>query len=502
MGVNIVERRTQGPLPHCPPAVGYNHPMSEDVLLSAIRTVMARCDVSEQAPLVVGVSGGPDSVALLDALRRLGYAVVAAHYHHGLRAAADADAAAVQALAGRLGVPFVMARGDVITAAARRGESVETAARAARYRFLFAAASQQRAVGVAVGHTADDQVETVLHHLLRGSGLRGLHGLRPCRVLPSWSPTMPLLRPLLEVTRADTIAYCRARGLPLRWDASNWQRHYTRNRLRLDILPRLRVENPAVDVALRRLAEIAAAEEDFVAGEALRHWPDVVAYESEAAVAFWRMPFLKAHPALQRRWLVMAGERLSVGEAGFASVEVIREGARRPRGGLHPWNKGLFWWAEPRRLWLLSDATALPPEIWPQLPSEDPFPLSPQATLPLRGGWQLAVTPPQVLPDSWRSTAGLATPWLDAAELRFPLSVRPPRPGDRMAPLGMKGHHRKVADLLAESGVPRPLRARWPLVCTQNEIAWIPLVAVAHRFRITPTTTQAVSLTLFFPGGT
>ncbi|NPA93081.1 MAG: tRNA lysidine(34) synthetase TilS [Chloroflexi bacterium] len=468
--------------------------MQTETLLAKVGQFAQRaCGLPRGARVVVGVSGGADSLTLLDALHRLGYTVIAAHYHHGLRAEADADEAAARTLAQALGVPWVRESGDVAALAAARGLSLEAAAREARYRFLFRVAQTYQAEAVAVGHTADDQAETVLMHILRGSGLAGLSGLRARRVIPAWDATRALVRPLLPLRRAETVAYAHAHGLPVRWDASNWDRRFFRNRARLDLLPRLRAENPAVDAALVRLAEAAAADEDFLAAEAARRLPQVLAARGKGYIALARTAFLQAHPALQRRWLREMAATLTGQQPEFAQVELARERAQHPGRGAHPWFGGLRLWVEPQHLWLTTAETALPTEAWPQLPTDDTFFLPAGERLKLADGWVLEASPPQPLPADWRTRASAAAVWLDATQMAFPLTVRPRRPGDVIAPLGLDGRQ-KISDLMINAKIPQRLRARWPLVISRQRVVWVPLLALAHHARITPQTRVAVQL--------
>ncbi len=471
--------------------------MPAETLLERVgRFARTACSLPAGVRVVVGVSGGADSLTLLDMLHRLGYAVIAAHYHHGLRAEADADEAAARAWAETLGVPWVRARGNVKALASSRRLSLESAAREARYGFLFAVAREHRAAAVAVGHTADDQAETVLMHIVRGSGLAGLAGLRPRRVLPAWDDARPLVRPLLPLRRAETVAYARARGLPVRWDASNWQRRFFRNRVRLDLLPRLRAENPAVDAALVRLAEAAATDEDFLAAEAARRLPDVLACRGEGYAALHRAAFLEAHPALQRRWLRTLAVALGARQPDFAHVEAARQHAARPSGGARPWFAALRLWVEPQHLWLVAGEAALPAAAWPQLPAANAFPLGAGERVALAAGWVLEASPPQPLPADWRTRASHARVWVDADRAGFPLTVRPRRDGDRIALLGMEGHQ-KISDLMVNAHIPQRLRDRWPLVVSRRGVLWAPLLAVSRLAPVTPHTRVAVQLRIF-----
>ena len=272
--------------------------------------------------LVVGFSGGQDSSCLLHALTtsRLGLEIVAVHVDHALRADSAAAAQRVVDSGLAMGVPVEVGRVDV--AAYRRGLpgwSVQQAARAARYQLLAAVASEKRAAAVLVGHTADDQAETLLINLLRGTGMAGLAAMRidETITLANLGPKVELpeiyaqlepemlrvARPLLSVSRATTRAYCDQIGLTLVEDPSNQSRMYTRNRVRLDLLPVLEAFNPAIRSVLARTADLAG--EDVAVLDALvdtlhaklarAPQPDVVEYD---------LPLWRAQPrALQRRLL-------------------------------------------------------------------------------------------------------------------------------------------------------------------------------------------------------
>jgi tRNA(Ile)-lysidine synthase len=221
---------------------------------------------------VVAVSGGADSVALLRALAsQAAGPLVVAHLNHQLRGSeSDADEAFVRELhaqlvaAGARLLPLWSERLDVRRGA--QGANLESVARRLRYEWLTAVARQAGAAWVATGHTADDQAETVLHRLLRGSGLRGLAGIPRRRQLATG---VTVVRPLLAVRRSDVLAYLEERDQPFRQDSSNWERQYTRNRLRHDLLPVLAEQyNPAIVEVLGRLAQQAGDVEAFVEQQA------------------------------------------------------------------------------------------------------------------------------------------------------------------------------------------------------------------------------------------
>lgn len=212
--------------------------------------------------VLIAVSGGPDSVALLRGLAELksqaGGAgrLIVGHFDHRLRPESVEDACFVGDLARQLSLPFEQGQADVGRLATLQGDGVEAAAREARYAFLRQTAEQQGARYVATGHTADDQIETVLFNILRGTGLSGVAGMERARPL---GPAVSLIRPLLSVRRSEVLAYLEDIGQPYRTDPSNASANFTRNRLRNELLPLLRERfNPDVDGALNRLSQLAS----------------------------------------------------------------------------------------------------------------------------------------------------------------------------------------------------------------------------------------------------
>ncbi len=216
--------------------------------------------------IVVGVSGGADSVALLRGLHacRLSHSlsIIVAHLDHGLREESAAESSWVAALAEQLGVPAIVERTDVTQAATDSGQGIEETARQRRYEFFRSVAERQGGTYVGVAHTSDDQAETVLHHLVRGTGLSGLQGMPAMRAL---SPDVTLIRPLLDTSRETVIGYLNALGQDFRIDESNSDEQFTRNRIRQTLLPLLREKfNPQVDRALLRLSQQASEVQEML----------------------------------------------------------------------------------------------------------------------------------------------------------------------------------------------------------------------------------------------
>lgn len=201
------------------------------------------CELSKTTPIVVGVSGGPDSLCLLHLLHSLEYAVIAAHVNHQLRPEADQEAFYVKEFADSLGIPFYQTCVDVHQFSENEKLSIEESARILRYRFLMEVADQQSAQALAVAHQADDQIEIVLMHVLRGSGMSGLKGMPYRGFNPAFSLEIPIIRPLLGVWRDEILEYCQVNQIKPCYDLTNEDARFFRNRIRQELVPILTTYN-------------------------------------------------------------------------------------------------------------------------------------------------------------------------------------------------------------------------------------------------------------------
>ncbi len=471
-----------------PPDAGDSEPQWRAAVDAILRDA---CRLDPTRPIVAGVSGGADSLCLLGVLHEAGYPVVAAHFNHRLRPEADREQAAVEALARSLGLDFVAGAADVGAFAEAEGLSIEQAARTLRYRFLFAEARQRGAQAVAVGHTADDQVETVLMHFLRGSGLSGLKGMTWRALLPSFDPVIPLVRPLLGLRRADTEAYCRERHWQPVQDPSNADPAYLRNRLRHELLPALEAYNPRLRQALLRAASALQGDFELLDEIVAAAWERALRLCQPGFVALDRAALTGMSRPLRRNLFRRAAGLLrpGLGDLDFASLE--RAADLRPAdltGGLRLFVEGGL-------IYLAACEADLPMADYPQVDGPRPL-LEPRTDL--GGGWTLAIermARDEVLSDDY-SSSDPWTAWLDAEALVGPLSVRPRRPGDRFQPLGM-GEPMKLQDFFVNAKLPRRARARWPLVCAGEQIVWAPGLRLAHPVRVTAGTRRLLKLRLF-----
>lgn len=450
-------------------------------------------------PLVVGFSGGTDSLCLLGLLAEAGWQVIAAHFDHGLRPESGQDAERAAGLAAGLGVGFVLGAGNVSAWSAEKKIPVESAAREMRYAFLFETARRHDSQAVCTAHTSDDQAETVLMHLLRGSGLAGLRGMLPLSSPTEWDRAIPLARPLLGVSRAQTEAWCRERGLAPVEDASNADTAYTRNRIRHELLPLLEGYNPNLRATLARTAEVLRGEEEVVAMAVEGAWMRNRKGSGPGWVGLDLAGLRRLGEGLLRGVLRRAARELLPGLLDLDYEDVQRAAAfvRRPaRSGEADLACGLWMRSEVGQLYLETAGQPVKTADWPQLDGLDPLDLSIPVELGLSQGW--------ILRGEWKRREELpgrpesdSEAWLDGSALGDRLQVRPSREGERIQPWGMDGKSQKLSDLWINARVPRRARARYPLVCSGERVLWVP--GVRRSLHYPPGEGLVLVLTLIRP---
>jgi tRNA(Ile)-lysidine synthase len=469
-----------------------------DFLASVQQILLDTCRLDARLPLLVGVSGGTDSCCLLHVLARLGWQVTAAHFDHHLRPDSGLDAARVEQMASDLQVPYVGSGEDVGGMAAREGLSLEEAARMARYRFLFAAARMRAAQAVVVGHTADDQVETVLMHLLRGSGLAGLRGMSFSSLQEGWDAALPLVRPLLQAWRADTMGYCIEHQLQPLHDPSNADTLFFRNRLRHELIPALETYNPQIRQVLLHTADVLRGDYAVVEAAVEADWTRCCCASGAGTLGFERRQLLELSAGLLRGVLRRAVGRLRPGlrDIGFQDIERAAGFVIAPsRSGAMNLSAGLRVFVEEETVYIEEPGATPLPAHWPQLKGEGVVWLSLPGEVELANGWRLHA---EVMSADAASiqTDGADEAWLDADGLAAPLAVRAAAAGERFAPFGMDGHSQKMSDLWINQGVAKRARKRWPLVCGADGPIWVVGLRAGHKHRVTPASRELVHLRL------
>ncbi len=443
--------------------------------------------------VLAGVSGGPDSVCLLHILNSLrsslGLDLHVAHLNHQLRGAeSDADAAYVADLAEKMSLPFTIESRDVTGYQSERGCSLEEAAREVRYGFFAEMAETLGASMVAVGHTADDQAETIIMHLIRGTGLSGLQGMRP---LFEWGlpggGSLTVVRPLLEVTRQETELYCHELELHPRIDLSNHSPEYLRNRIRAEIMPQLAEYNPNIVESLNRMACLIGEDIEYLNKQVSRVFDSVVE-EIPEGVSLDRKAFAELPPALKRHLLrTMLGQIIgSLRDIEMVHIETIMEAMAQPAGKEISLPYGFNLYGDYERSFItrgenpLLILPAFEGEAFVRIPGETSV-----------SGWKVSA---EVFPGRPKAIKqGDFVAFFDMDLTGGELIVRSRKDGDRFQPLGMDDS-KKLQDFMVDAKIPRMWRDNVPLVCSGDRIIWVVGWRIDHLTRVTDFTQRTLRL--------
>ena len=413
--------------------------------------------IPEGARVIVGVSGGADSVALLHILHRLGYDIVAAHLNHCIRGAeADADEQFVEDLCAKLGVECITAKTDVPALAAEKGISLEMAAREARHEFFRSVTSDLRPLTsvLCLAHHADDQLETFFLRAARGTGPSGLGGMKSVQCLnvdamsSSRSPEsadetgasrLRFVRPMLSVRRSEILEWLESEGLEWREDASNADESIPRNRVRHQILPMLGKINGRAAENILRTMEILRDEEDH---------PEKAAARREARDRLIEFGVTPSFEAVEQ-FIEFSARTDGTTFLDLENVHLVNEygAVKVDQGG------------------------SLRGRYSPGLPlSRGKMPLPQKQTIRMEEG-------AGILRGQWEASVSLAK--IDGREV----TVRAPRPGDRMSPYGMEGS-KKLQDIFTDLKIPLSQRAAWPVAECGGEIIWLPGYRIARGWEL------------------
>lgn len=449
------------------------------------------CQHSET--ILVGVSGGPDSLCLLDILISLqsvfNLNLHIVHLNHQLRGEeSDSDARFVADLAKRLGIDCTIENHDVKEYQSHHKCTLEEAARELRYAFFSRIAESIGADHVAVGHNADDQAETIIMHLVRGTGLCGLKGMSPgMQMQIEGVGSISVIRPLLEVRRREIEEYCITRQLQPRYDSSNWSDDYLRNRIRSEIMPKLEEYNPAIVEGLIRMSRLVDEDINYIDQEVELVLESIIGYFSDGIIIdndlFNALPM-----ALKRRTLRVALGRLmgNLKDMEMVHIESVIGVISDPAGKKLSLPSGLTLYGNYDNTCIcrgenpLFNLPSLEGETALQIPGE---------TYIL--GWKITtevlLEPPPI------SEAGGFMGLFDLDMTGERLTVRSRKEGDRFQPLGME-NSKKLQDFMVDEKIPRVWRDNIPLVCSGQHIIWVVGWRIDHRTRVSVHTQRTLRI--------
>jgi tRNA(Ile)-lysidine synthase len=469
------------------------------VLTKIISFLEQECKGIAIEPMVVGVSGGPDSVCLLDLLIRSGKSIIIGHFNHQLRPDARKEADMVSKLAARYGFPFVCGTKNVKEYAKDNKISIEEAARKLRYQFLFGQARLLKSPAIAVGHNADDQVETILMHFLRGAGLSGLKGMSPVTHLNEFDQEIHLIRPLLHSWRSEIEQYCQENHLESVQDMSNYDKTFLRNRLRHSLIPDMETYNPAFKLALMRSADTMRGDLQMIEELTDQFWTSAFMEGDPGYLSFNLDILQRADAAMLRNLTRRAVTYLknSLRDVSFEAIERLVRLVKDDKSNSARIDlaDGLFVFCEGNRLFITQSYSDIPDRDSPQV--MQPAVICTGESLQLVGDWELLMELVD-LTDLEMITSNLDPyqVWMDADLIEEPLQVRCRQEGDRFQPFGMPNGKMLLSDFFINVKLNKRSRGSWPLVCQEDEILWIPGYQFAHKYRVKETTTRSIHMQL------
>lgn len=477
-----------------------NNKTDSDLIQQTITTIQKNGLLSRKDSVLVCVSGGPDSVAMLNILRSiesdLGFRIGICHLNHKLRGEeSDRDAVFVKQLAAAAGIRYHSAEKDVNRFRQENRLSIEDAARKVRYRFFSETAEKYQYTRIATAHTANDNAELVLMNLLRGSGTSGLSGIPVKRGM--------IIRPLIEATREAVMAYVADRGLAFVEDSSNADRQFLRNRVRLDMLPMIKRDyNENIIDALNRTSRILREEEVWSESIIRPIYKKSVIRSTPDSVELSATALSRSLPAEKRRVVRMAIASLKgdlkkitehhtdlaarlLTETGPAQAYDLPDRIRVERRK----DRLLF----TRHPVSLREVSVEPQTYCQTVTGSDLH--NREILLPeIDGKMRFRIIEPEENIPLDKSNKTIAL--LDLDKLEFPLSIQSPKPQDRFTPLGMTGSQ-SLTKFFSGAGLTRMERANVPVLYSGNTIAWVGGHRISHRFRLRKETKKILKVELF-----
>jgi len=453
-------------------------------MLARVKKTLKKYKMLTQGEKVVlGVSGGADSIALLYALNELidyGLELIVAHLNHGIREdEAKRDSDFVKETAKSLGLTFVYGEVDTLKYKEESQLSLEDAARTLRYKFFNQVLNKHYATKIATAHTLDDQAETVLMRLLRGSGSKGLSGIPPV--------SNSIIRPLIDTSRSEIEEYLRSKGINWVEDSTNESPEFLRNRIRQDLLVELESYNPQIKETLSRTADILRSEDEFITREALKHFDNIFSTNKSELTGDLKH-YRNIEKPIRFSLLRLAIERLNNGLKNISSIHIVSADdfllSETPSGEIELPGGAVM--AKGYDSFLLTSKSELEREF--------------SYTIQAPGKWsfpefevEVSILKTDTLDEGDESVA-----YFDLQTLGFPIEVRSFKPGDRFCPLGMTSS-KKLQDYFTDIKLPKFLRSRVPIFTCSGEIMWLGGIRIDNRFKVADKKNELLMMKLIRP---
>lgn len=456
-----------------------------------------KCGIKVKDEIVLGFSGGADSICLLDILHKLGFEVVVAYFNHQLRPSVDKEVRFVKKIAEKYKYNFQLGTEDINNLAKKTNRGIEETARSFRYQFLMKIAQETKSSSVAVAHHADDQVETILMNLIRGSGLNGLIGMDYVSY-SEYSKSIPVIRPLLNVWKNEIVSYCEDNGLTFSIDETNIDEVFTRNSIRGSLIPFLEKYNPKIKQGLIRMSGILHDDHTFIMQYSEKIIKNVIHLQKTNFVEI-NIQILKKHPISVQRYIVnrLLQDHFNIGsKKSFNLIENIRKVLTGEIASHYSrLLNDLQVIVEKDRGYLLTNLGDLESE-WGLKLENEMAEVAISGCTPINQNWCLKST---ILPIDevryiYKNNKNKFAAYLDAKLIERKITMRKWHAGDLYAPLGLSGHSMKLSDFWINKSFPKRFRADWPLIISNAQLIWIPGFQPAFNARITESTKHVFKL--------
>lgn len=455
--------------------------------------------LSQSQPVLIAFSGGIDSICLLDLFRKTDNPLIIAHFNHGIRENADRDEQFARELSKRLGIEFISEKGNVPQFAKNNKLSMEEAARKKRYEFLFRLARDKGVSVIATGHHADDQVETMFMHLMRGSGLPGLTGMKEMAVIPEFDAEIKIIRPLLSFWRSEIEEYCSKTNLDFTRDETNYSDLYERNRIRNEILPYLNDRYPGLNQRLLNMTKVLQSEDEIIQEHLLGFWNKVCIEKHALFVRIDQAEFINLPLGIQRRLIrsIVFSLKPELRDLSFKNIENVLNFLSLNKTGEIDLQEHLIAIFTNQEIIFGSKSKDWIGNLYPQLNNPAKLKIEHDDLIKISDGWVLHVQETKNFDHISTNEGDQFSAFLDAKKIGMELGLRVKREGDRFQPLGMNKGSLKISDIFINEKIPLAARNNWPLVTNmKDEIIWIPGFRLHHDYRVTDATEMIIKLSV------
>ena len=457
------------------------------------------CDFHKGELIVVGVSGGADSICLLDSMHKMGYQLVIAHFNHQLRLQAENDAVFVEKITNQLGLPFELATHDVKKYAEQSHQSIEEAARNLRYQFLIKTAKKFHSNYVAVAHNADDQVETVMMHLIRGSGISGLTGMKETTIIDEFDKEIIILRPLLSVWRSEIEDYLQNNDLTYREDETNRDLQYTRNQIRNELIPGIMKKYPKFKEQIWQTAYLLTEDKEIIDKEIERTWDEIIDYSKTGIIRCFRSDFIKLSLGLQRHLLrkIVFFLQPSIRDISFESIQRGIDSLYKHQSGIIDLEANLCIELTDNAFYVFENSVPWAKQFFPQVEEGKIISIDGNGMIEFGTKWILKT---QLLDASdMNYQVDKSNPnviEIDYFSLKSKqLKISKKESGERFSPYGMGNSSIKIGEFFINEKIPKSARKNWPILKElEGKIIWIMGLRPSDEYKITPETKKILRL--------